>query len=85
MLNGHEGKKDPDGFNGDWPWYVVIAVKRIIHFLEVVGRSVERGHGTFGFMVPEDTCSPGSPAGVNAVPAPVDTGSMSRRTGFRKD
>jgi hypothetical protein len=85
MLNVHEGKKDPDGFSGEWPWYVEIAGKRIICFLELVGRSVERGHGTFGFMVPEDSCSSGSPAGVHAMPASVDTGSISWKTRLHED
>lgn len=51
MLTIEDQKKVPDGFRGDWPWYVVSAVERVIHFLEALGPSVERGHGTFGFMV----------------------------------
>jgi hypothetical protein len=85
MLNVHEGKKISDGFSGDWPWYVAIAVERVIHFLEAVGRSVERGNGTFGFMVSEDICSPGSSRGVHAMPAPVATRSISWETEFRED
>ena len=92
MLNAHEGKV-PDGFRGDWPWYVVSSVERVIHFLEALGPSVERGHGTFGFlvpgafgfMVPEDICSPGLSGGVHAMPAPVDTSSISWKTEFRED
>jgi hypothetical protein len=78
MLTTHEG-------NRDWPWYVVIAAEWAVRFLEAVGRSVERGHGAFGFMVPEDICSPGSSGGVHAMPASADTRSISWKAEFRED
>jgi hypothetical protein len=50
------------------------AVEQLTIFLEEVGRSIQYGHGTFGFMVTEDICSPGSPGAAPLTSsAPVET------------